>query len=82
MSERVPYARLAPDGVQAMRALGAYLAGERRWGSVPCVPRTLAEYLPGQQEAPVALTSLADMLRWAQNYARSRPIWPLDFGLA
>src|SRR5262249_45321443 len=40
------------------------------------------EYLPGQQESPVALTSLAAMLRWAQNYTRSRSIWPLGFGLA
>ena len=45
-------------------------------------PRTPAEYIPGQQEAPVALTSLADMLKWAQNYARSRSIWPLGYGLA
>jgi NADH-quinone oxidoreductase subunit B len=44
--------------------------------------RTPADYIPGQQEAPVALTSLADMLNWAQNYARSRSIWPLGYGLA
>ena len=46
------------------------------------LPRTPAEYIPGNQEAPVALTSLADMLTWAQNYARSRSIWPLGYGLA
>ena len=46
------------------------------------LPRTPAEYVPGNQEAPVALTSLADMLTWAQNYARSRSIWPLGYGLA
>ncbi len=40
------------------------------------------EYLPGQQDASVALTSLAEMLRWAQNDARSRSIWLLGFGLA
>ncbi len=34
-------------------------------------PRTPAEYVPGEQEPGVALTSLADMLHWAQNYARS-----------
>jgi NADH-quinone oxidoreductase subunit B len=45
-------------------------------------PRTPAEYIPGQQEGPVALTSVADMLRWAQNWARSRSIWPLGYGLA
>src|SRR5579884_2004109 len=45
-------------------------------------PRTPAEYIPGSQEAPVALTSLADMLHWAQNYFRSHSIWPLGYGLA
>jgi NADH-quinone oxidoreductase subunit B len=44
--------------------------------------RRSAEYVPGQQEAGVVLTSLADMLKWAQNYARSRSIWPLGYGLA
>jgi NADH-quinone oxidoreductase subunit B len=44
--------------------------------------RREAEYVPGQQEAGVVLTSVADMLRWAQNYARSRSIWPLGYGLA
>src|SRR2546429_8019387 len=41
-----------------------------------------AEYTAGQQEIPVMLTSLADMLHWAQNWARSRSIWPLGYGLA
>ena len=41
-----------------------------------------AEYTAGQQEMPVMLTSLADMLQWAQNWARSRSIWPLGYGLA
>ena len=40
------------------------------------------EYIAGQQEGNVALTSFADMLTWAQNYARSRSIWPLGYGLA
>src|SRR2546429_4317950 len=40
------------------------------------------EYTPGDQELPVQLTSLADMLQWAQNWARSRSIWPLGYGLA
>jgi NADH-quinone oxidoreductase subunit B len=53
---------------------------ERR---VPTVfPRTLDEYVPGQQEPGVVLTSLADMLRWVSNYARSRSIWPLSYALA
>ena len=41
-----------------------------------------AEYTPGQQELPVRLTSLAEMVQWAQNWARSRSIWPLGYGLA
>ena len=41
-----------------------------------------AEYTAGQQELPVRLTSLADMVQWAQNWARSRSIWPLGYGLA
>lgn len=40
------------------------------------------EYTPGDQEGPVQLTSLADMLQWAQNWARSRSVWPLGYGLA
>ena len=35
------------------------------------------EYIPGDQELPVQLTSLADMLQWAQNWARSKSVWPL-----
>ena len=54
----------------------------RRGKDLPMLPRTPAEYIPGNQEAPVALTSLADMLTWAQNFARSRSIWPLGYGLA
>ncbi len=50
------------------------------------VPITMAtgphEYTPGDQELPVAITSLADMLQWAQNWARSRSVWPLGYGLA
>jgi NADH-quinone oxidoreductase subunit B len=30
----------------------------------------------------VQLTSLADMLHWAQNWARSKSVWPLGYGLA
>src|SRR6202045_4684329 len=40
------------------------------------------EYLPGDQEGPVQLASLADMLNWARNWARSRSVWPLGYGLA
>lgn len=41
-----------------------------------------SEYTPGDQELPVQLTSLADMLQWAQNWARSKSVWPLGYGLA
>jgi NADH-quinone oxidoreductase subunit B len=40
-----------------------------------------AAYTAGQQELPVRLTSLADMVHWAQNCACSRSIWPLGYGL-
>ena len=40
-----------------------------------------AEYTAEQQELPVRLTSLTDMVHWAQNWACSRSIWPLGYGL-
>src|SRR5437763_714073 len=40
------------------------------------------EYTPGDQEMPVQLTSLADMLKWAKNWTRSKSVWPLGYGLA
>jgi NADH-quinone oxidoreductase subunit B len=40
------------------------------------------EYIPGEQEGPVQLTSVADMLNWAKNWSRSRSVWPLGYGLA
>lgn len=50
------------------------------------VPLSMAsgphEYIPGDQELPVQLTSVADMLQWAQNWARSKSVWPLGYGLA
>jgi NADH-quinone oxidoreductase subunit B len=39
-------------------------------------------YLPGQQEAPVVLTTFKEMLQWAQNWPRSRSIWPFMYALA
>jgi NADH-quinone oxidoreductase subunit B len=57
-------------------------ASRRSSKDVPMLPRTPAEYIAGQQEANVVLTNMADMLRWAQNYTRSRSIWPLGYGLA
>jgi NADH-quinone oxidoreductase subunit B len=44
--------------------------------------RAAFEYVPGEQEGPVQLTSVADMLNWAKNWARSRSVWPLGYGLA
>ena len=50
------------------------------------VPITMArgpiEYVPGEQEGPVQLTTVADMLNWAKNWSRSRSVWPLGYGLA
>ena len=50
------------------------------------IPMSMAtgphEYVPGDQELPVQLTSMADMLQWAQNWARSKSVWPLSYGLA
>jgi len=50
------------------------------------VPLAMAEgpyeYVPGDQELPVQLTSFLDMLHWAQNWARSKSVWPLGYGLA
>ena len=40
------------------------------------------DYVPGQQEEPAVLTSVADMLHWAQNWSRSRSIWPFMYALA
>jgi NADH-quinone oxidoreductase subunit B len=54
----------------------------RRGTELRVFPRTPADYIPGEQEPGVALTSVGDMVRWAQNYARSRSIWPLGYGLA
>ncbi len=45
-------------------------------------PQNPVEYIAGQQEANVIITSFGDMLTWAQNWARSRSIWPLGYGLA
>ena len=50
------------------------------------IPLTMAtgpgEYVPGQQEMPVVLTSLRDMVQWAKNWARSKSIWPFSYALA
>jgi NADH-quinone oxidoreductase subunit B len=40
------------------------------------------EYIPGEQEPGALLTSLHDLLQWAQNYPRSRSLWPFTYGLA
>ena len=55
----------------------------RRRKAIPLrMARGPQDYTPGQQEEPAVLTSLADMLQWAQNWARSKSVWPLGYGLA
>nr|WP_126581931.1 NADH-quinone oxidoreductase subunit NuoB [Tengunoibacter tsumagoiensis] len=38
--------------------------------------------MPGQQEDPVVLTTFKDLLQWAQNWSRSRSVWPFMYALA
>jgi NADH-quinone oxidoreductase subunit B len=60
----------------------AVFASTRR-KSVPIImARGPQEYVPGDQELPVQLTSVADMIQWAQNWPRSKSVWPLGYGLA
>jgi NADH-quinone oxidoreductase subunit B len=60
----------------------AWVPGTRR-KPVPIAKATgPAEYTSGQQEEQVVLTTLADMIQWAQNWARSRSIWPFSYSLA
>jgi NADH-quinone oxidoreductase subunit B len=40
------------------------------------------DYIPGQQEEPAVVTNLADMVQWAQNWARSHSVWPFSYALA
>ncbi len=40
------------------------------------------EYVAGSQEAPVVLTTFKDVLQWAQNWPRSRSVWPFMYALA
>src|SRR5947209_4197840 len=61
---------------------GASIPGTRRKTVPIAMARGPQEYTPGDQEMPAALTSVADMLQWAQNWARSRSVWPLGYGLA
>ena len=61
-------------------------AADTPMNSKKAVPIAMArgphEYIPGQQEDPVLLTTVADILRWAQNWSRSRSIWPFSYALA
>jgi NADH-quinone oxidoreductase subunit B len=57
------------------------IPGTRRKAVLIAMASGPAEYIAGQQELPVRLTSLADMVQWAQNWSRSRSIWPLGYGL-
>ena len=68
--------------IEDQRGGNGPVPGTRR-KAVPIAMATgLTEYTAGQQELPVILTSLADMVQWAQNWARSRSIWPFSYGLA
>lgn len=60
----------------------ARVPGTRRKPVPIAMARGPHEYTPGDQEDPVQLTSLADLLQWAQNWARSKSVWPLGYGLA
>ncbi len=60
-----------------------HVPATRRRKAIPLrMARGPQDYVPGQQEEPAVLTSLADMLHWAQNWARSRSIWPFMYALA
>jgi NADH-quinone oxidoreductase subunit B len=56
--------------------------GTRRKAVPIAMAKGPAEYTAGQPELPVILTGLADMVQWAQNWSRSRSIWPFSYGLA
>ena len=64
------------------RSGNGQVPGTRRKVVPIAMARGPAEYTAGQQELPVRLTSLADMVQWAQNWSRSRSIWPFSYGLA
>lgn len=55
-------------------------------GKLKAVPLTMAtgpnQYIPGQQEEPVILTTVAEMVTWAKNWARSHSVWPFSYALA
>jgi len=56
--------------------------GNRRRAIPLSMAKGPQDYTPGQQEEPAVLTTLADMLQWTQNWARSRSIWPFMYALA
>jgi NADH-quinone oxidoreductase subunit D len=60
-----------------------HVPATRRRKAIPLrMARGPRDYFPGQQEEPAVLTSVADMLHWTQNWARSRSIWPFMYALA
>jgi NADH-quinone oxidoreductase subunit D len=56
--------------------------GSRRKAIPLSMAKGPQDYIPGQQEEPAVLTNVTDMLHWAQNWARSRSIWPFMYALA
>jgi NADH-quinone oxidoreductase subunit B len=68
--------------IEDQRGGNGSVPGTRRKAVPIAMAKGPAEYTAGQQELPVRLTSLTDMAYWAQNWPRSRSIWPLGYGLA
>jgi NADH-quinone oxidoreductase subunit B len=68
--------------IEVQRGGNGSVPGTRRKAVPIAMVTGPAEYTAWQQELPVRLTSLADMAQWAQNWSRSRSIWPLVYGLA
>src|SRR5579884_1929925 len=62
---------------------GEHASATSRRKAIPLrMARGPQEYVPGQQEEPAVLTNMADVLQWAQNWSRSRSIWPFMYALA
>ncbi|HZR42398.1 MAG TPA: NADH-quinone oxidoreductase subunit B family protein [Ktedonobacteraceae bacterium] len=58
-------------------------SGSTRRQPIPlAMARGPHEYVAGSQEAPVLLTTLGDLLQWAQNWPRSHSVWPFTYALA
>jgi len=78
--------RIDQEGKSVHKLNGEKNDADRPVNSKKGVPIVMArgpyEYIPGQQEDPVLLTTVSDILRWSQNWSRSRSIWPFMYALA